>query len=175
MAFAALGMLLSASLALTAFLEVFEYRFLLLGTCLFIATWLVFVKPKVIFDDQSVLIVNPLNSVKAGWGAVELIDAKNSFFVRVGGKNYYAWAAPSATRYASRGIHESELKGLGLNTDFGIRAGQSPRSQSGVALALASRYFNDSKRLNNEFAFNRSLNGYVLTVLAATSFVFALV
>jgi hypothetical protein len=96
-----------------------------------------FVRPKVTFFDEGITITNPLKEITVGWGEIEDIGARYSMYIQVGGEKIYAWAAQAPGRYHSRNIHASELRGLNLPDPLNIRAGESPRTHSGVAVALA--------------------------------------
>lgn len=101
------------------------------------AIWLLFVRPKIIFFDEGLTIVNPLTEVTIPWSAAESVDSQLAFSVRVGGKKFSAWAAPAPGRQHSRTLHSSEFKGLGLGNDGSMRLSDSPRSDSGVATFIA--------------------------------------
>lgn len=105
--------------------------------------YLIFMRPKVILFDEGITIVNPFITVTAGWHMVEAIDAKYTMSILVGDKTIYAWAAPAPSRYHSRSIHESDIRGLGIENSGMIRPGESPRSHSGAATYLARRRFSE--------------------------------
>ena len=58
-------------------------------------------------------------------------------YVTVGGEKIHAWAAQAPGRYHSRTVHATEIRGLQIPDTNSMRAGESPRSHSGVAVALA--------------------------------------
>jgi hypothetical protein len=108
------------------------------ATC--IATWLVFVRPKLLIGDEGVTVVNPLVTATIGWGELESIDVKYAVTFYVAGRKISAWAATGPGRYHARSIHRSELMGVGIpksDIDSGnIRPGESPRTASGQAIAI---------------------------------------
>jgi hypothetical protein len=96
-----------------------------------------FVRPKVTFFDEGITITNPLKEITVGWGEIEDISARYSMYIQVGGEKIYAWAAQAPGRYHSRTVHPSEVRGLKIPDLHNMRPGESPRSHSGQALALA--------------------------------------
>lgn len=96
-----------------------------------------FVRPKVTIFDEGITITNPLREVTVGWDQVSEISAKFSMYISVGSEKIYAWAAQAPGRYHSRTVHATEIKGLYIPDTNNMRAGESPRSHSGVAVALA--------------------------------------
>lgn len=102
----------------------------------------VMVRPIVKIFDEGIEIVNPITRHTIPWNDVARIDARYAMsIVTKNGQQIFAWAAPAPSRYHSRKIHESDLKGLNLATEGGIRPGESPRSDSGVARYLAVARF----------------------------------
>ena len=98
---------------------------------------LAFIRPKVTIFDEGITITNPLREVTVGWDQVSEISAKFSMYISIGSEKIFAWAAQAPGRYHSRTIHSAELKGLYIPDTNSMRAGESPRSHSGVAVALA--------------------------------------
>jgi hypothetical protein len=96
-----------------------------------------FVRPKVTFFDEGITITNPLKEITIGWGEIDDISARYSMYIQVGGEKIYAWAAQAPGRYHSRTVHASEVRGLKIPDLYNMRPGESPRSHSGQALALA--------------------------------------
>jgi hypothetical protein len=107
------------------------------GTFIMSGTYLLFVHPKVEIFDEGITITNPLQKITVGWQRVETIDAKYTMSIQVGGKVIYAWAAPAPGRYHSRSVHAADIKGMDIGFEGEIRAGESPRSQSGQASYIA--------------------------------------
>jgi hypothetical protein len=124
------------------------------------AIWLLFVRPKIVFFDEGLTIVNPLTEVTIPWSAVDQVDSQLAFSVRAGGKKFSAWAAPAPGRQHGRTLHSSEFKGLGLADGGSMRLSDSPRSDSGVATFMARQRiaaFNELGGDNSampEFKFN---------------------
>ena len=126
----------------------------------------IFIHPKVVFFDEGVEIVNPFTHHLIGWQDVEQIDTRYTMSIKthgegVGTKQIYAFAAPAPGRYHSRSIHQSELRGLNIQSTGSIQAGQSPNSHSGVASAIANQKMIAFQRLDRpqlvqyRYQFNR--------------------
>ena len=98
---------------------------------------LVFIRPRVILFDEGITIINPFLTITTGWDLVENIEAKFTMSIQVADKVIYAWAAPAPSRYHSRSIHETDLRGMRIGSQGMIRPGESPRSHSGAATYLA--------------------------------------
>jgi hypothetical protein len=101
------------------------------------AIWILFIRPKIVFFDEGLKIVNPLTEVTLPWSGVDEIETQLAFSVKAGSKKFTAWAAPAPGRLHSRTLHSSEFKGLGLANGGSTRLSDSPRSDSGVAAYLA--------------------------------------
>jgi hypothetical protein len=112
--------------------------------------WVAFVRPKVVISDEGIRIVNPLREFQFGWSEVDAIETKYALTVVAGKTKVRAWVAPAPSRYHARGVHSSEVKGLGSLIGGGtasasLRPGDSLRSDSGVAAHLARLRFSDYK------------------------------
>lgn len=110
---------------------------LLIAATVTYAAYLVFVRPKVVMDDDAISIVNPTSSARVGWRRVDAIEARYTMFLEAEGRTIHAWAAPAPGRYHSRTVHPSELRGLAVSTGRMLRPGESPRTHSGAAVYLA--------------------------------------
>ena len=117
--------------------------------------YLIFIHPKVIFSDEGVVIVNPLKKITIGWHEISEIDARFTMYVThlPTGVKHHAFAAQAPGRYHSRNIHPSEVKGLRIGDSGMIRAGESPRSNSGAATAIA-------RARNENFIKSGNLTGF---------------
>ena len=136
------------------------------GALVCLICYQIFIHPKVVFFDEGVEIVNPFTHYLIGWQDVEQIDTRYTMSIKttgesVGLKKIYAFAAPAPGRYHSRSIHQSELRGLNIQGAGSIQAGQSPRSHSGVASAIANQKIVAFQRLDRpqlvqyRYQFNR--------------------
>jgi hypothetical protein len=108
------------------------------GLCSFACTsaWLIYIRPKLELFDEGVRIVNPLRTFTLGWDKVDAIDTKYALEIFTEGKKLTVFAAPAPSRYHARKLKSQEVKGLGFKAGEAIRAGDSPRSHSGVAAYL---------------------------------------
>jgi hypothetical protein len=136
------------------------------GALVCLISYQIFIHPKVVFFDEGVEIVNPFTHYLIGWQDVEQIDTRYTMSIKTSGeivglKKIYAFAAPAPGRYHSRSIHQSELRGLNIQGAGSIQAGQSPRSHSGVASAIANQKIVAFQRLDRpqlvqyRYQFNR--------------------
>jgi len=124
------------------------------GTLVCSICYQIFIHPKVVFFDEGIEIVNPFTHHLIGWQDVEQIDTRYTMSIKThggshGNKQIYAFAAPAPGRYHSRSIHQSELRGLNIQSSGSIQAGQTPSSHSGVASAIANQKIIAFKRLDN--------------------------
>lgn len=109
--------------------------------------YLIFIYPKVIFSDEGLVIVNPMKKITLGWHETSQIDSKFTMYVihQPSGVKFHAFAAQAPGRYHIRNVHPTEIRGMRLEDGGSIKAGESPRSNSGIAIAIARtrlEYFN---------------------------------
>jgi len=107
------------------------------ATFILTASYLLFIHPKIEIFDEGIRITNPLQRITVGWHRVESIEARYTMSIHVGSKVIRAWAAPAPSRYHSRNVHSSDIKGMDLGVEDQIRTAESPRSQSGQASYIA--------------------------------------
>lgn len=153
---------------------------ILLALAVCYGAYLIFIRPKVIVDGEGIEIVNPLVSYEIGWQAIEVIDARFSFFVQVNGKRIHAFAAVASGRYANlkpgglrpfggffgHRVEQSEVKDTGVTVEDGsIRAVESPRTDTGAALALARHYH--ERFQGNGKASNVKVDYFAVVLLSA--------
>ena len=99
-------------------------------------------KPKIVIFDEGIEIVNPISRHTISWSDVRSIDTRFSLSVTTNdGKRIHAWAAPAPGRYHSRRLHSSDLRGLKMAATGNIKAGESPKSDSGAAYLLVAARF----------------------------------
>lgn len=148
------------------YLHILDYGFnfgfivaVIWGTLICSICYQIFIYPKVVFFDEGVEIFNPFSNYLIGWQNVEQIDTRYTLSIKtfgddVGIKQIYAFAAPAPGRYHGRSVHQSELRGLNIQGGESIRAGQSPRTHSGVAAVIANLKMTDFRRLENPILIN---------------------
>ena len=138
--------------------------------------YIIFIHPKVVFFDEGLLIINPLQSFKIGWNEVQEIDARFTMYIvhSVSGNKIHAFAAQAPGRYHSRSVHPNEVKGMRVGDGGMIRAGESPRSNSGVATAIARSRIEQFQRFSTpstvvfEYNFNKHA-AYIFSALLAVA------
>lgn len=104
-------------------------------------TWLGLVRPKLVVANEGVTVVNPVSRVQIGWHDIEELDTKYSLtIVTKDRRRFVSWAAPAPGRHHARTVRGAEFKGVGVAADNVkdglIKAGESPRSLSGQAIAI---------------------------------------
>jgi hypothetical protein len=103
-------------------------------------------KPKIEIFDEGLEVVNPISRHTFPWSDIRSIDTRFSLSVVTNdGQRIHAWAAPAPGRYHSRRLHSSDLRGLKLGMTGNIKAGESPKSDSGAAYLLTSARFENFK------------------------------
>jgi hypothetical protein len=145
------------------------------------AGYLVFFRPRIVFSEQQIEIINPFVRYEICWQSVSHVDAKFSFFVQVGNKKIHSFAAVSSGRYSNlRGgglrpfggflrhqVESIEVKGYDIDQDGdSFRAVESPRSDTGAALILASQFRKRAKP-NADCRNNVRVDYFGVLVLAA--------
>lgn len=122
--------------------------------------YLIFIRPKVLIQDEGITITNPLHEVTRSWAEIIAIDVRYTMSIRLSDEvklpwhrrstdTVYAFAAPAPGRYHSRSIHQSEIRGVGIDHGMALRPGDSPRSHSGQAAALARLRQQEFERSGN--------------------------
>jgi hypothetical protein len=93
-------------------------------------------------------------------------------YISVDGEKINAWAAQAPGRYHSRTVHATEIRGLQIPDTNSMRAGESPRSHSGVAVALARirlDAFAKSQTVGATYRSEFNRNGLVTLVVLFTA------
>lgn len=139
--------------------------------------YLIFVRPKVMIFDEGITITNPLYEITRSWAEVVTIDVRYTMSIRLReevslpwhrkkAETIYAFAAPAPGRYHSRSIHPTDIKGVGISHEMALRPGDSPRSHSGQAAALARLRLQRFEREGNltliPGSFSKDLFGQVI-------------
>lgn len=118
-------------------------KVLAISTAIALGSYVLFLKPKIVFFDEGIIITNMLSEHTVGWHEVEAVETRYCMSIQVDDKVIYAVAAPAPGRYHSRTVHASEMRGISVPTTESLRPGDSPRSQSGVAAHFARTRMND--------------------------------
>lgn len=99
-------------------------------------------KPKIKIFDEGLEVVNPISSHTIAWSDVRSLDTRFTLSIMTNdGKRIHAWAAPAPGRYHARRLHSSDFPRLKEGMTGNIKAGESPKSDSGVAYLLISARF----------------------------------
>jgi hypothetical protein len=147
----------------------FETRIAALTISSFICSiaYLLFIRPKVTFYDEGIVITNPVHEYTVGWSDIDSIEARYTMYVNIGKRKIHAWAAPAPGRYHARSVHPNELKGMGIPDLHNMRPGESPRTHSGVATHLArSRHESFAKNEFRSFEFSSKFDFNGVAILA---------
>lgn len=99
-------------------------------------SWLLFLRPRIIFNEDTLEIINPLRTIVVGYKQITDLDTKYGLTVKVADRKFSVWVAPAPSRYTSRGVNKQDVRGLGIEVAGTIRAADSPNSASGVAAYL---------------------------------------
>lgn len=126
--------------------------------------YFIFLRPIVILSDECARIINPFSEHVIGWQDIESIEARYSMNIEtIDGDRIYAWAASAPGRYHSRKIHPADIRGMGLTNI--IRAGESPRTDSGVATHLARLKLKEfGETANFPRSYKRNIAGIVVLI-----------
>lgn len=114
-----------------------------ISTAIALCSYVLFLRPKIVFFDEGIIVTNMLSEVSVGWHEVEAVETRYCMSIQVDNKIIYAVAAPAPGRYHARTVHESEIRGISVPTTESLRPGDSPRSQSGVAAHFARTRMNE--------------------------------
>jgi hypothetical protein len=104
-------------------------------------TWLGLLRPKLVVGDEGVRVTNPLSTTTIGWHEVESFDTQYTLsLLLTNGTKVVCWAAPAPGRHHARNVRSDEFRGVGLDrrdiVGGLVKAGESPRSISGQAIAV---------------------------------------
>jgi hypothetical protein len=126
-------------------------------------------RPALLFTDVGLAIRNPFSTTILDWNHVSEVHTKFVLNITSHHGITKCWAAAGPSRSQHRAIHPSELRGF-HQQGAGIRAADSPRSDSGAA-ALIARTFIDNRgritagEISSEIKVN-NLAKYIFIALA---------
>ena len=126
------------------------------------AAYLILVRPKVIFTDDAVTLVNPIQEITIGWGDITGVDAKWCMTIDSKNGRFNAWAAPTSGSQRSKKIHADELKSMAASGQESIAAAHSPRSDSGIALHMTLIRLNNFVGTSAQLAIKRNFIGVAI-------------
>jgi hypothetical protein len=96
-----------------------------------ILVWLFIISPSIKFDDNGVIVTNPIRVLRADWGAIKGFETKFGLTFVTETKKFVAWSAPAPSRREVRRIDRHELKGTSLEKLEFIEPGLTHNSESG--------------------------------------------
>ena len=134
-----------------------------------ILVYLIFVRPHIIYTDESLRIINPIEEIEIGWSDIDLVDAKWCMNVTTKFGRFNAWAAPAPSRFHSKKIHPSELRGMEIRGRESISPALSPKSDSGIAVHMAQVRLKDFRGTSHEFRYRKNWSWAALLGLSLTA------
>ncbi|MFZ9727462.1 MAG: hypothetical protein ACO3CD_00460 [Candidatus Nanopelagicaceae bacterium] len=99
-------------------------------------------RPALAFTNLGLAVRNPFTTTILDWKQVSDVDTKFVLNIKSDLGIIKCWAAAGPSRSQHRAIHPSELKGF-HQQGGGIKAADSPRSDSGAAAQIARRYIQE--------------------------------
>jgi len=130
-----------------------------ISAALALLTYLAYGRPKIIFFDEGLTIVNPTESVTLCWAEVEGIDTKYTMRIQTRDRNIGAWAAPGPSRrqakkaFSDGAANRINTKGLGIDSGMPISPGDLAETNSGGAAAIARNRFLEYSRQSQPVRF----------------------
>ncbi len=98
--------------------------------------WLLFVEPKIKYDTQGLVIVNPLRIFQADWAAIEKFDTRYGLAAVVGDKKFTAWSAPAPGRREVAKVNARDFRGTPMQGEAFVEPGRIHYVESGKAFWL---------------------------------------
>jgi hypothetical protein len=120
----------------TANIDVIVFT-LIFVTILGASIYFVIHRPSLLISDEGVVIQNPFRRVELSWREVTEIETQYALTFYTKDRKYVSWAALAPGRYHHRTVKGEEVKFMIPKDVTLIRAGDSPRSDSGAAAHIA--------------------------------------
>jgi hypothetical protein len=133
--FAGIGVLLCALFVWSSFYEGgarSEVTSALVALFVITFIYIFLVRPKILFADEGIVIINPIEEFTIGWADVIAMDTRWALSIETKEFTVSAWAGTASGR-PRRSIHHTEIKGLDIELGGSMRVGDSPHSDSGAA------------------------------------------
>lgn len=141
-----------------------------------IGIYLIILRPKIIFTDHYLEIINPVQRVRIGWNDITSLGAKWALRVESRHGAFTAWAAPAPSRFHTKKIDRSELRFMRIAHEESINAAHSPKSESGAALHIAQLRWANNRGAGSEFEVERRFGFVVaLAVLMSAAIFFSVI
>ena len=106
-------------------------------------------RPSLLIGDEGVVIQNPIERIELGWADVLEIETQYALTFYTKGRKISAWAALAPGRYHHRTVQSAEVKFMIPKDTTLIRAGDSPRTDSGAAAYIARMRWQAFKKRNH--------------------------
>jgi hypothetical protein len=105
--------------------------------------WILLWSPSVTIGPSGVTVRNLLRTNDVTWPAIQRIDTRFALTLYTAAGTIVAWSAPAPSRFAALRSTRSELAKLPESTyaGGGIRPGDIPSSDSGLAALYVRRYY----------------------------------
>jgi hypothetical protein len=105
--------------------------------------WLLMWSPSVTIAPSGVTIRNLLRTNDVSWPAIQTIDTRFALTLQTSAGRIVAWSAPAPSRFAALRATRTELSGLPESSYAmgGIRPGDIPQTDSGLAALYVRRYW----------------------------------
>ena len=134
-----------------------NFAFCALILLIAVSVYLGIQRPALVFTDLGLAIRNPFTTTILDWTRVGDVDTKFVLHVKSDLGIIKCWAAAGPSRSQHRAIHPSELKGF-HQQGGGIKAADSPRSDSGAAAQIARMYMQERGSFKESIASEIKVN-----------------
>lgn len=98
-----------------------------------ILIWLMFINPRIEFDENRVVVINPFRVFSSEWGAIKGFETKFGLTFVTEGKKFVAWSAPAPSRREIRRVDKRDLRGTELAKHEFVEPGLIRGFESGNA------------------------------------------
>ena len=105
--------------------------------------WLLMWSPSVTIAPSGVTVRNLLRTNDVSWPAIQAVDTRFALTLHTAAGKIVAWSAPAPSRFAALRATRTELSGLPESSFAmgGIRPGDIPQTDSGLAALYVRRYW----------------------------------
>jgi hypothetical protein len=105
--------------------------------------WLLMWSPSVTIAPSGVTVRNLLRTNDVSWPAIQTVDTRFALTLHTAAGKIVAWSAPAPSRFAALRATRTELSGLPESSFAmgGIRPGDIPQTDSGLAALYVRRYW----------------------------------
>lgn len=105
--------------------------------------WLLMWSPSVTIAPSGVTVRNLLRTNDVSWPAIQSVDTRFALTLQTAAGKIVAWSAPAPSRFAALRATRTELSGLPESSFAmgGIRPGDIPQTDSGLAALYVRRYW----------------------------------